>query len=125
MVFSRECHQTVPAESNTFWKLRHLPQTHHTHNIRPAGVSLTLVVYCSSGMGGCNRLTNAVAKLVQCGHISLQNTVGDANNQINVTSPAPPIASSDNFYITLAAELVDDISLRHTVLTNFILRRVY
>ena len=43
----------------------------------------------------------------------------------NITSPAPPIASSDNFYITLTAELADDISLHHTVLTNSILHHVY
>ena len=41
------------------------------------------------------------------------------------TSPAPPIASYANFYITLTAELADDISLHHTVLTNSILHHVH
>ena len=35
----------------------------------------------------------------------------------STTNANPPITSIFDFYITLTAELTDDISLRHTVLT--------
>ena len=90
-----------------------------------AGALPCHAICCFSSFGGCNGKPGVVtvwSNLV----ILLLGTLRTMLNQINtVTLPAPPIASYVNLDITLTAELADDISLRHTVLTNSILHHVY